>query len=104
MGFVTGYGLHVGQNLCLPNVSGVQLRAPEGGAQRRPTATGSCNAQLVLLCHNRPQEGQHGRVRASARAIRERMVAMDAGLWRSGRTGTSPWAETSGYWSRSEEG
>src|SRR5437879_3664471 len=27
-----------------PNLSGVQLRAPEGGAQRRRMATGSCNA------------------------------------------------------------
>jgi hypothetical protein len=59
---------------------------------------------LVLLCHKRPQEGQHGSSRASARAMSDRMVAMDAGLWRSGRTGTSPWAETFGYGSGSEEG
>jgi hypothetical protein len=51
---------------------------------------------LVLLCHKRPQQGQHGSVRASARAMRARSVAIDAGLWRSGRTGTSPRAETCG--------
>jgi hypothetical protein len=28
--------------------------------------------------------------------VSARMVAMEAGLWRSGRTGTSPWAETLG--------
>jgi len=52
--------------------------------------------RVVLLCHERPQEGQHGSLRASARAMRDRIVAMEAGLWRSGRTGTSPRAETCG--------
>jgi len=41
--------------LCLSNDIGVQLRVPEGGAKRRPTATDSCNALLggdTALAHS----------------------------------------------------
>lgn len=43
---------------------------------------------LVLLCYKRfgPQKGQHGSCRIKTRAMLMRSVAIECGLWRSGRT------------------
>jgi hypothetical protein len=43
---------------------------------------------LVLLCYKRfgPQKGQHESCRAITRAMLIRSVAIECGLWRSGRT------------------
>ena len=46
------------------------------------------NDVLVLLCYKRfgPQKGQHESCRAITRAMLIRSVAIECGLWRSGRT------------------
>ena len=57
---------------------------------------------LILLCHkirDRWALWQHGhlaRVRASARAMRMRMVAMEFLTWRSGLIGGAAWSITCG--------
>ena len=43
----------------------------------------------VLGAETNPQHGQRGKVLASARVNRKRMVAIEFGIWRSGRAGGS---------------
>jgi hypothetical protein len=56
---------------------------------------------LVLLCHKSragsvPHHGQCGRAARMDRMCRQRMLVMEPGLCRSGRTGSAPWAEIFG--------
>ena len=60
--------------ICLPNVIGVQRRAPEGGAKRRRKAPGSCNA----LLGSRPQSGATG----SGKSLDKVLVRGDASRMR----------------------
>ena len=66
--------------------------------------------ELALLCHKRPTalgslpHARHGVAASRARPWSRYSVAMDVGTWRSGRTGSPPRREPSGYASGSEEG
>src|SRR5450631_1240533 len=76
--------------------SGRALRGPVGAPR---------NDGLVLLHHKfrrlclealLPQQGHRGRVLMSALIKRKRMVAIEFGMWRSGRKGGSPGSITVG--------
>src|ERR1700704_4299227 len=74
-------------------------------ADSHPTKDESPRAALILLRHKfwrlclaafRPQQGHRGRVFTSALIKRTRMVAIEFGMWRSGRKGGSSGAITVG--------
>jgi hypothetical protein len=51
---------------------------------------------VVRLLFSRARQGQRGRVRAIAAAMRSRMVAIESGMWRRVRMGRTPGSVTKG--------